>query len=386
MEIAASKKRALATRDEFVGKKEFSAAGKKSTMTGPERVQKVLHERFQSELVAVRRLLHKAAFPPSAPRGDGARRGSLAAAPRLRSEEEPPAKKKRKASPLPVTIQSSDQAPKKMTAAQREQLAADLAGLSAELPAHIIELLKKQSRGIHGDEMEIDIHAVQDAALVELKTQLDKFLGQRNTPSRERQMAEEEEDVDICGGVSPLAIAPAPLQFADEQEEVFVDICGDASPVMPKNLGGSPASSSSGDSGSDSSSDDSDSDSDSESGESVSSPTPAERAVRSPTPISELLARAKESLEGKRKEARAQAREKARQEMLDMERAAIPSELDLLGTAPQDQYMVSPNSIMEQLGLFLKDDDDGGFESMEEEEHQQQPTLDEDLEEGELRF
>lgn len=176
--------------------REPSASSRKqrafATLDVETEVREVLGQRFQSELVAVRRLLKKA-IPPSS-------------APAIQRAE--PAKKRKATPPLPVTIQPSDQAPKKIPVTK---------------------------------------------------------------------IAEEDEEIDIVGGVSPMSIAPAPLQFAVDEDE-YVDVCGDAaSPVlmpMPKNLGQEDVISSS-DSGSDSSS----SDSDSESGETVSSPAPAERAA-----------------------------------------------------------------------------------------------------------
>lgn len=320
-----------------------TSCGKKTAV----RAREVLGQRFQSELVAVRRLLKKAIPPSLAPgflaaeppakkrkaspapliqRAEAPKKMKVSPPPPVIQRTEPPAKQ-RKASPPPVIRRA--EAAKKMTAGEREQLAADLAELAAELPHHIVELLKKNSRGIHGGEMEIDIHAVQDAALAELQMYVDKFARERKGSRQEssKSMAEEEdEDVDILGGVSPLKIAPAPAQL-DEEEEVFVDIYGDASP-MPKNQdSSSPASSSdSSDSDSDSSSS---SDSDGDSNESVSispCPAPAERAAK--PPITDLIARAKESLE-------------------------------FFGLArPQDQYMVGSRSFLRPLGLFLKDDDD----------------------------
>uniref|UniRef100_A0A8R7ULJ9 Uncharacterized protein n=1 Tax=Triticum urartu TaxID=4572 RepID=A0A8R7ULJ9_TRIUA len=69
------------------------------------------------------------------------------------------------------------------------QLYADLTKLaklseSHVLPTHILELLKKQShRGICDDYIEIEMHAVQDEAHVEMQKQLDKFLQERANPS-----------------------------------------------------------------------------------------------------------------------------------------------------------------------------------------------------------
>ncbi|KAF7041556.1 hypothetical protein CFC21_051335 [Triticum aestivum] len=255
-----------------------------SIMPGRKRPLEILRQRFQSELVAVRRLLAEAhaMLPASSP-------SSLPA-------EEPPAKK-RKASPPPVPA-------KKMTPKERSQLYADLTKLanlseSHALPVHILELLKKHSRrGICDDYVEIEMNAVQDAALVEMQKQLDKFLGER------AQDQEEDQDVDIVGGVSLLPVRPTSVQVQ----------LGDASPV--KNLG--QGATISGSSGSDSGS----------SHQSVDSrPAPAERAANSTTPPTrDLIARAGEILERRRKKETSRAREKARQQVLETERTAMFNE------------------------------------------------------------
>uniref|UniRef100_M8CW23 Uncharacterized protein n=1 Tax=Aegilops tauschii TaxID=37682 RepID=M8CW23_AEGTA len=245
---------------------------------------------------------------------------------------------------------------KKMTASEREMLAEDLELFVAEIPDHIVELLKKQSCATRPGEIEIDVHALDDAAAVELQEQVNKFAREKraaNPSTQERHqdgptvMAEEEEEdeeVDICGGVSPLAIVPQPLPQERHQddpkamveEEEDVDICGGISPLLivlaplllveDETANGSPSSSSSS-SDTDSSDSDSDtdsgstdsgsehsggSDSDSDSDEIGNSPAPA---ITPPT--CEQLARA---LERQRKEATSRAREKARQELLQMER------------------------------------------------------------------
>ncbi|VAI19411.1 hypothetical protein VPH35_084135 [Triticum aestivum] len=262
----------------------------------------------------------------------------------------------------------------KMTPKERNQLYADLTKLaklseSHVLPAHILELLKKHSRrGICDDYVEIEMHAVQDAALVEMQKQLDKFLRER------AQDQEEDEDVDIVGGVSPLPVRPTPVQLVVEEDEEYVDICGDASPV--KNLGqGATISGSSGlDSGS--------------SHQSVDSrPAPAERAANSSTPPTrDLIARANKILERRRKEETSRAREKARQELLEMERTAMPKDtldedVKALGI---DQYNTArPNNLLRQMGLFLKLDDHD-LKQQQQQHHNQ--SCQEDLEEGEIRL
>uniref|UniRef100_A0ACD5YFV4 Uncharacterized protein n=1 Tax=Avena sativa TaxID=4498 RepID=A0ACD5YFV4_AVESA len=326
-----------------------------------ERTREIVRQRYRSELVAARGLLEKALSALSSP-------SSPVSAPRVVRSEEPPAKKI-KASPSPPVIKPKR---KKMTRGERDLLAAGLAKLASELPDHIINLLKKHSRGISDGEMEIDIDSVDDEALLEIQQQLDEFVRER--ARREHQadssmMAEEEEeDVDIVGGVSPLAITPAPLQLAEEEEE-YMDICDDASPaVNPKNLGDDATMSGS----------DLDSDSGGSSGSgSCSDESQAEQDATL------LMASAKEYLE------RCRAREKARQEVLEMERAAMPEETvhwTVLKSLHIVEYnMARPDSLLRQLGLFLKVDDyDIGIEEQQQHHHCQ--SFQEDLEEGEVRF
>uniref|UniRef100_A0ACD5ZG56 Uncharacterized protein n=1 Tax=Avena sativa TaxID=4498 RepID=A0ACD5ZG56_AVESA len=310
---APGRKRARETREAFDVKKEVFKLGQ---MPGKERG--LLRERFQAELFAVRGLLAKAEhfLVPQAVKGGAASSSSpgLAALPGkeegrfLMSTETDDVKapKRRKTSPFA----EHREAPK-MTPAEREQLAFSLAALSAELSSHAVEFLQKQGQG-HGrrGEIEVDVYSMDDAALFELKMHVDKFVKTRDpSPAPHRQIDEddhqdeEEECVDIYGGVSPpvAAIAPSPLrleilEYGDvfdatglvdkllsplpqkylglaekgEEEEEYVDICGDASPVVIQNLDAvrrspsiSPTSDSDSDSGSHSDSSDSDSSSDS---------------------------------------------------------------------------------------------------------------------------
>ncbi|KAF7066367.1 hypothetical protein CFC21_072362 [Triticum aestivum] len=334
---------------------------------GRKRPLETLRQRFQAELVAVRRLLAEAAAvlpasSPSAPRV------------RVRPAEEPPAKKRKASHAVPV---------KKMTSKERNQLYADLTKLaklseSHVLPAHILELLKKQSRrGICDDYIEIEMHAVQDAALVEMQKQLDKFVRERANPlthQHKNVMAEEEdEDVDIVGGVSPLPVRPTPVQLVEE------DICGDASPL--KNLGQDATISGSSCSVSDSSHQ-----------TSVDSPAPAEPAANTTPATRDLIARANEILERRRKQETSRAREKARQEVLKTERTAMFNEtldedVKALGI---DQYNTArPNNLLRLMGLFRKDkvdeDDDDDDDDLKQQQQQHQ-NFQEDLEEGEIRL
>jgi hypothetical protein len=191
---------------------------------------------------------------------------------------------------------------------------------------------------------------VQDEAILELRKQLDKFVGE-----------EEDEYVDIVGGVSPLPIVSVPLLLTEEEDEEYVDICGDASPVVfLKNLGddetisGSPCSSS------------------------ISDSSQAERDATM------LMAMAKESI------ARCKAREKARQDVLETERTRIPSQtihralLKNLRIVEYDYERAIPYTLLPQLGLFLKDDDEDQEELLHR--HSEEGEILDDLEEGEIQF
>ncbi|KAF0928947.1 hypothetical protein E2562_011042 [Oryza meyeriana var. granulata] len=240
-------------------------------------------------------------------------------------------------------------------------------------------------------------------------------------------------------GVNMLSPLPHKYVALATEDDEYVDICGDASPVViQKNHGeiiinsSSPSSSSrsdcDSDSGSGSSSDDSDSDA-SAAGSTpapaiptnvcVSSAQPSEPAARevavqsekqdaklpdqhaaapSPKPLTDLIARAQGAVARRRQEEKTQAREKARQELLEMERTAMasnaihPLDMKLLGLAAVE-YMVSSDeevrrtlsfdstalrsaapsclSLLEKLGLFLKTDD----ASLHLEEHRQVSTV-----------
>uniref|UniRef100_A0ACD5Z263 Uncharacterized protein n=1 Tax=Avena sativa TaxID=4498 RepID=A0ACD5Z263_AVESA len=321
---APGRKRARETREAFDVKKEVFKLGQ---MPGKERT--LLRERFQAELVAVRGLLAKAEhfLAPQAVKGGAAPSSSpgLAALPGKEARsmvsteiDDGKAPKRRKTSPVVEHREA-----RKMTPAEREQLAFSLAALSAELSAHAVEFLLKQGKR-HGrrGEIEVDVYSMDDAALFELKMHVDKFVKTRDpSPAPHRQIVEDDDDdghqdeeecVDICGGVSPpvAAVAPSPvrleileygdvfdatglvdkllsplpqkyLALAEKGEEEYVDICGDASPVVIQNLDAirrspsiSPTSDSDSDSGSDSDSSDSSSSSDSGSDMDIS-PAPA---------------------------------------------------------------------------------------------------------------
>nr|XP_051190456.1 nucleolin 2-like [Lolium perenne] len=333
--------------------------------------RELVRQRFQSELVAVRRLLKKAAALP-VPRS-----------------EEPPAKRNKKASTAPVV------APKMMMAEEKEEDEdedehVDIRGDAS--PEKMPKCLGDDA-AISGSPSSSSSSGCDSDSDSSSDSDTDS---ESESVDKAEEDVEKEEEVDRCGGVSPMVIVPAPLQLAEDDD---MDICGDASPVvLPKNLGvdaiisGSPSSSSSSsssDSDSDSASDGSsscssnDSD-DSDSDESVDGPAPAECAAT--PPITLPLARAKESQERQLKEARSRAREKARQEVLKTERTAMPNSERVHRTVfksldIKEYNMAMPENVLHQLGLFLKPDDDG---DQEEQLHRQ--SFEEDLEEGEIRF
>ncbi|KAE8769796.1 hypothetical protein D1007_58516 [Hordeum vulgare] len=336
---------------------------------GRKRPLETLRERFQAELVAARRLVAEAAAVLSA---------SSPSAPRVHVNDGRPSKRRKASPPVPV---------KKLTPEERNKLYADLAKVaklseSHVLPAHILELLKKHSRrGICDDYIEIEMHAVQDAALVEMQRQLDKFVRERANPSSAHllhkkktiEQEDEDEDVDIVGGVSPLPIRATPLELQLVQEdEEHVDICGRASPSPVKKLAGDATiSSSSSGSGADSSH------------QSVDSrPAQAERAANTSPPMRELLARANKSLERRRKEATSRAREKARQELLETERTAMFNDTldeDVKALGIDQHNTARPDNLLRRMGLVLKADD-------HDLKLQQHRCFQEDLEEGEIRL
>nr|XP_051190457.1 uncharacterized protein LOC127303797 [Lolium perenne] len=341
--------------------------------------RELVRQRFQSELVAVRRLLKKAAALP-VPRS-----------------EEPPAKRNKKASTAPVV------APKMMMAEEKEEDEdedehVDIRGDAS--PEKMPKCLGDDA-AISGSPSSSSSSGCDSDSDSSSDSDTDS---ESESVDKAEEDVEKEEEVDRCGGVSPMVIVPAPLQLAEDDD---MDICGDASPVvLPKNLGvdaiisGSPSSSSSSSPSSSSSSSDSDSDSasdgssscsssssdsdDSDSDETVDGPAPAERTATPPRTV--LVARAMESQEKQLKEARSRAREKARQEVLKTERTAMPDSERVHRTVFKSldikEYNVAmPENVLHQLGLFLKPDDDG---DQEEELHRQ--SFEEDLEEGEIRL
>jgi hypothetical protein len=192
---------------------------------------------------------------------------------------------------------------------------------------------------------------------------------------------DDNELIDICGGVYPVAIQKASSVFSlektgetgnseskdiPEDDNEFVDICGGVSPVVPVEKacesGSSPTSSR--DSGSSSSSDsDSDSNSENDRNETVDLPVPQAVLTEengtsvqpAPDPASKMVAQSTEP--EKLPTAALIAKAKVRRNLLEMERAVLPDE-SIHPRDLNDLYIAEYGrpGIMRQLGLFLKAD------------------------------
>nr|CAB3447149.1 unnamed protein product [Digitaria exilis] len=180
----------------------------------------------------------------------------------------------------------------KMTAAEKEAFGNCLAEISDDLPTHIIEFLQQcidSNTDMPGDgEIEIDLQAVSDDLLFELKKQVDKYLQEREQSQQVKPEPSENEAVNVSG-LSHSSTNPCK---GGEPIEEDVDICGNASPIMldkdaqiKNSKFGSPSSSSS---DSESSSSDSESGSDSESeSEKVGSPSKLVKGTKEPDQLVE---------------------------------------------------------------------------------------------------
>ncbi|XP_047082021.1 transcription factor GTE10-like [Lolium rigidum] len=186
-------------------------------------------------------------------------------------------------------VRPTEAAMPKMTDAEKESFGNCLATLFEDpdqLPGHIIDLLQQDipsNPDEAGDgEVEVDIHALSDDVLVELKKRVDKFLQERDQQHTKSEPSENE-----AVGVSGLSHSSTDPCKGGEPIEEDVDICGNTSPILIEkdpqikaSKLGSPSSSSS-DSGSSSSDSDSGSDSESES-EKVGSPAKLAKDVMVP--------------------------------------------------------------------------------------------------------
>ncbi|XP_048549018.1 transcription factor GTE8-like [Triticum urartu] len=176
----------------------------------------------------------------------------------------------------------------KMTFEDKESFGNCLASLSEdpELPGHIIDMLQQcidnNTDQLGDEEIEIDIHALSDDILLELKKHVDKYLQERD-----HQQTKSEPSENKAVNISGLSHSSTNPCKGGEPVEEDVDICGNASPILIEkdpqirtSKCGSPSSSSS---GSGSSSSDSDSGSDAESEpEKAGSPAKLVKGIKIP--------------------------------------------------------------------------------------------------------
>ncbi|CAL5021189.1 unnamed protein product [Urochloa decumbens] len=299
---APQRKGVLVRRGAFAVRREVIAVAK---MSAPER--RSLRERLDSELDAVRGALRKAELLSG---GATAGAPAVAAAPpaagkdgRLSAAGAEAAAAKKKKRKVPSFVGQGAGEPKRVKTGDRELLAGRLAALAAALPDRAVAFLQNRRVGGGADSgaggAEKDARPMKGGdALFQLKTLLDTFAPAARTPKKShgprrappeitpeshrrralpmvgsgsvsdlsrhqggaggggRKMAtveEEEEGVDICGGVSRIAIrdiaeeygelvegvgvrllSPLQRKYVDltEQGDEYVDICGDASPVV----------------------------------------------------------------------------------------------------------------------------------------------------------
>jgi hypothetical protein len=152
----------------------------------------------------------------------------------------------------------------KMTVDEKEALGNCLSSLSEddELPAHIIDLLQQcidnSADRAGDDEIEIDIHAVSDDLLFELKKHVDRYMQEKDQNQQAKSDPSENDAVNVSG-LSHTSTNPCKgsfyssvLKFAidlnslplvyhsdvgfgvagGEPVEEDVDICGNASPIL----------------------------------------------------------------------------------------------------------------------------------------------------------
>ncbi|CAD6243887.1 unnamed protein product [Miscanthus lutarioriparius] len=260
-------------------------------MPVPDRRQ--LRKRLRSELDAVRDLLRKAALYSCVSGAAGKDDRLFAPGAAVEDDDGCRAAKSRKVSPF-----AEAECARESKRDDREQLAGRLASMAAVLPDHVVAFLQNRrvgdadSRGDDGDIEMDDVQSMKDGALFQLKMLLDKFAPEStpkllvdkfapevSTPKSRGGRAplaasgisclsqaqhqeaggrmppvqeEEEEGVNICGGVSRIAIrdiaeeygelvndigvqllSPLQRKYVDlSEEDRYVDICGDASPVV----------------------------------------------------------------------------------------------------------------------------------------------------------
>ncbi|RLN09505.1 hypothetical protein C2845_PM11G09510 [Panicum miliaceum] len=343
---APARKGVLVRRGAFAVRREVFAVGKMSVQA-----RRLLRKRLGSELDAVRDALRKAevlscgagATGAAAPAGKDD--GRLMAAEAPVGEDGGRAAKRRKVAPS--TEQGAGKPKRMRQDDSRERLAGRLASLAAVLPDHVVAFLLNQrvgdadSRG-DGGEIKKDVQYMKGGALFQLKMLLNKFAPESTPRNRRAPMVatggsclsrhqgaggktatvqeEEEEEVvvvmgvDICGGVSRIAIRDIAEEYGELVEDIgvkllsplqrkyvdlaeqgeYVDICGDASPVVfPTNTKAGDISSSPSLSSSDS--DASSSDSDSSSSSNSDSKSDPGQSVNSRSPLPSIVPKEKDT-------------------------------------------------------------------------------------------
>ncbi|KAG2637942.1 hypothetical protein PVAP13_2NG555900 [Panicum virgatum] len=283
--------------------------------------QLVLRKRLRAEMEALRGLLRKAELlsgkksvaKSRAPPRCGKDGRFLAAEDEATEAEMTTCAKRRKAVPVAKVAEP------RMSAEEISSLTARVASLSENMPAHILEFLRKECTGREdrsSGEIEIDLGSMKHSALFKLRKLLDEFAEEekrrdqtdaasvsgRTGPSpldeqEDGEIVEEDDAIvaDICGDASPSAAqkvlrSPPRLLVVDgeveETEDMLIDVCGGgaASALATKTFdeagnnqdsGGSSCSSSSG-SSSDSSCSDSSSDSGADDARVTSCPVPSD--------------------------------------------------------------------------------------------------------------
>ncbi|KAL1193564.1 Transcription factor GTE8 [Cardamine amara subsp. amara] len=112
----------------------------------------------------------------------------------------PPAKKRKMASPIRVSV--PEPVKPLMTAEERHRLGRQLESLLEELPAQIIDFLKKHSSNggeIAEDEIEIDIDVLSDEVLFTLRDLLDEYVQNKEAKQSNVQPCE----IELLNGSGP---------------------------------------------------------------------------------------------------------------------------------------------------------------------------------------
>uniref|UniRef100_A0A1D1Z9E8 Transcription factor GTE10 n=1 Tax=Anthurium amnicola TaxID=1678845 RepID=A0A1D1Z9E8_9ARAE len=154
----------------------------------------------------------------------------------------PPAQMKKRKAPLvnhtPVVpaiaecVKNEVERPKeKMTAEEKQKLSGQLESLISELPFHIVEFLRRNSGNqsqSSEDEIEIDIDALGDDTLFELRKLLDEFCSVKGS-KQERKAEPGEMEIFNESGISNSSMQPYKGNEPPADEEV--DIVGNDVPA-----------------------------------------------------------------------------------------------------------------------------------------------------------